>query len=175
MWTIADGTTPGPRARSYWVVPGRLLAGAYPGPGNDPVATLVGAGVTAFVNLTEDLDPTSVDATLERYDRHLSDGTRIYRHPIRDLDVPSPEYMADTLDTIDGVLDDGHTVYVHCWGGIGRTGTVVGCWLVRHRLVGPDEAVDVIARLRSHDAARHVRSPETDEQVRFIESWQPGS
>ena len=37
--------------------------------------------------------------------------------------------------------DEGlEPVYVHCWGGIGRTGTVVGCWLVRHGMTG-DEAL----------------------------------
>ena len=31
-------------------------------------------------------------------------------------------------------------MYLHCWGGVGRTGTVVGCWLVRHGRTG-DEAL----------------------------------
>lgn len=174
MFERADGSEPGPRARSYWVVPGQFAAGAYPGPGPDRITELVDAGVSAFVNLTEDLDPTSTDAGLERYDRYLPDGVELHRRPIRDLDVPTPEHMSATLDTIDRLLGDGHTVYVHCWGGIGRTGTVVGCWLIRHGLVDPTDAVDVIAGLRRHDAARFRRSPETLEQVRFVEAWRRG-
>ncbi len=36
---------------------------------------------------------------------------------------------------------------MHCWGGVGRTGTVVGCWLVRHGLDDGD-AIARIATLR---------------------------
>ena len=39
---------------------------------------------------------------------------------------------------------DGKNVYVYCWGGIGRTSTAVGCWLVRHGMTG-DEALAEIA------------------------------
>ena len=40
--------------------------------------------------------------------------------------------MLAVLDAIDIALCEGHGVYIHCWGGVGRTGTVVGCWLKRH-------------------------------------------
>ena len=67
------------------------------------------------------------------------------RHPIRDLSVPrSPQDMASILDALDEALEGGRNVYVHCWGGVGRTGTVVGCWLVRHGLTG-DQALAQIA------------------------------
>ena len=60
------------------------------------------------------------------------------RHSIVDMDVPrSQQQTAGILDAIDKALEDGKNVYVHCWGGIGRTGTVVGCWLVRHGMTGP--------------------------------------
>ena len=36
--------------------------------------------------------------------------------------------MVAILDSLDTAIADEHTIYLHCWGGIGRTGTVVGCW-----------------------------------------------
>ena len=74
--------------------------------------------------------------------------------------------MTTILDALDSALAAGHTVYLHCHGGRGRTGTVVGCWLVRHGLTG-EQALDRIADLRGDD-----ESPETDEQRAFVLNWE---
>jgi protein-tyrosine phosphatase len=47
------------------------------------------------------------------------------RIPVRDVDIPSPDTMRSILDAIDSAIDRCQPVYVHCWGGRGRTGTVV--------------------------------------------------
>ncbi len=170
-------TYPPPTDRSYWVIEQSLLAGAYPGASvGSTVGHLVDAGITAFVNLTEDLDPASADASLDPYDRLLGDGIVLVRHPMVDLGVPPHATMKRALDEIDGLLERGLGVYVHCWGGIGRTGMVVGCWLVRHELVRPGHALAVLAQLRRTDRGwGWRRSPETDEQRTFVEAWRPGS
>ena len=94
------------------------------------------------------------------------------RHPIRDLSVPTQAQMRDVLDTIDQAVNSGKAVYVHCWGGVGRTGTVIGCWLLRHRLAEPSNVLDVLRVLRQQDRERGRRvSPETLAQRRFVESW----
>ena len=67
--------------------------------------------------------------------------------PIHDVSTPTQAQMARILDAIDAALAVGHAVYLHCYGGIGRTGTVVGCYLVRHGMDG-EEALAEIARLR---------------------------
>jgi ADP-ribosyl-[dinitrogen reductase] hydrolase len=61
---------------------------------------------------------------------------------------------------------------VHCWGGVGRTGTVVGCHLVRSGLSG-DEALARVATLfkSMEKSSRRHRSPETDEQEAYVCSW----
>ena len=81
--------------------------------------------------------------------------------------------MTRILDDVDAALADGGAVYVHCWGGIGRTGTVVGCWLVRH---GLDDG-DPIARSRP-SAARVLDSSHAvtadDRAARDGEGWRRG-
>ena len=62
-------------------------------------------------------------------------------------------------------------MYVHCYGGIGRTGTVVGCWLRRQGLPG-QEALDLIERLRRDTPDGWKPSPETSEQRRFVLDWE---
>ena len=124
---------------SYWVVPGKLLAGEYPG-SQAEAETVAGldalreAGVTSFVDLTE-------EGELVPYQPLLQAGVRHRRMAVRDLDVPSAEEMQAMLDLVDAELERGETVYVHCWGGVGRTGTLVGCWLARHGLPG-EEALE---------------------------------
>jgi protein tyrosine phosphatase len=59
---------------------------------------------------------------------------------------------------------------VHCWGGVGRTGTVVGCWLVRHGLAGGDALARVEA-LRATTPKANRPSPETDTQRDLVRGW----
>jgi protein-tyrosine phosphatase len=83
--------------------------------------------------------------------------------------------MQTVLDTIDESLKAGRTVYIHCWGGVGRTGTVVGCWLLRHSLADPTNVLDILMKLRRQDRERGPRmSPETAEQQRFVKQWLAG-
>lgn len=159
-----------PIADSYWVTPGTLLAGEYPGAKLDARATarlgdFRDSGVTSFVDLTEE------EEGLAPYE-HLLDGARWMRMPIRDRACPSAEEMRAILDRIDRELADGQTVYVHCWGGHGRTGTVVGCWLVRHGS-DPAEALARIRELRREvPEGSWMASPETEAQRQFVRQWE---
>ena len=175
---MSDDRQDPPIPNSYWVVRDRLAAGEYPGAIDpDEAATKLGAlldaGVDHFIDLTKEgeftsfykpLAPYSEIAGKEASGRGLT--VRWERHPICNMSIPSsPEQTAATLDAIDSALDDSKTVYVHCWGGVGRTGTVVGCWLVRHGCTG-DEALGRVAALftgmeKSH---RFYGSPETTRQ-----------
>ena len=182
---LASGSTPGPTHRSYWVVEGRFAAGAYPSkpqppePGQIPdvTAALLDAGITCFVNLTED-HPGGGDSHLTHYQDHVTDSAVVLAHPIVDVDIPTVDEMIATLDAIDDHLRGGGNVYAHCWGGKGRTGTVVGCWLIRHGYVPPDDpdgVLSVLDGLRGGDSgAGHQPSPDTPDQEGFIGDWEPG-
>ena len=64
------------------------------------------------------------------------------------MSIPTRDRMAEILTYIEAEEAARRPVYVHCWGGVGRTGTAVGCSLREQGLSG-DEALETIAALRS--------------------------
>ena len=171
-----------PSKNAYWVLPHRLAAGEYPGARNrgeaaDKLRALMSAGIDHFVDLTEphELAPYAGIAVEEA--TRLGLRVEHKRHPIRDVQVPRARHeMAAILDAIDAALEEGRTVYVHCWGGVGRTGTVVGCWLVRHGRTGEEALAQVAEWWRGVEKAwRRPQSPETAEQFEYVRNWTESS
>ncbi len=176
-----------PFDRCYWVVPGKLLAGYYPGdPDHNGTIAKLGAlldtGIRAFIDLTEEMELNHWDIGLVPYEKDLQrvagdkgiPGVVYCRMPIPDLGVRTRDAMREILDTIDREMETGRPVYVHCLGAIGRTGTVVGCWLGRHGIVSGEAALDRIAQLRRNDPSADVPSPETRQQRSFVRSRKTG-
>jgi len=162
-------TTPIPH--SYWVTPQLFLAAEYPRTADDAssiekIQHLESAGIRSFIDLTEE------DEHLEPYAQLLTQATH-QRFPIPDVSVPtSREATIATLDAIDASIANGQCVYLHCWGGRGRTGTIVGCWLVRHGRNG-EEALAHLQQLWSHNPkSANGPSPESTEQREYILNWQ---
>ena len=166
-----------PIRASYWAEPDHFLAGEYPGAKDEAVArkkvrALLEAGVTFFLDLTEEGESGLLpyEGLLQEEAIAIGRGVEHRRTSIQDLSTPTVTRMRRILDTIDDALQRGHTVYVHCWGGIGRTGTVVGCYLIRQGLSG-DASLKRIQELLQNTPKRGRASPETLEQRRMILDW----
>ena len=165
---------------SYWVIPQRLLAGEYPGSfyPDDARAKLrlfLDAGVNYFVDLTFASEPREPYAFLLNEEAAARGVTVIHeRLPIPDGDIPTTQEMTHILDAIDAALHAGRTVYVHCWGGHGRTGTVVGCHFVRHGMTA-EQALAEVARLHATTPGAAIPSPQTLAQCDFVRHWPPGA
>lgn len=184
---LAGPTDEPPTTRCYWVVPGRLLAGAYAGH-QDPrehearIASFWNAGVRRFVSLMEPHERNNggdpfrdYSATVAALAERTSERAECLRFPIRDGSVPTSEGMRAALSAIDDALAANRGVYVHCFGGMGRTGTTIACWLLRHRLASHADVIDRLAALRAKDHLRAWRRvPESGEQDQFVSEWSVG-
>ncbi len=161
----------------YWVLPGRFLAGEYPAHMDRPqpgqrLDALLQAGVDSFFDLTE-------PGELETYSPLLQERAALQRltihyrrFPIPDFGLPGRDLMCALLDGLDASLAAGRHAYVHCWGGVGRTGMAVGCYLVRHGHSGEAALGQIFAWRRSLSAFTYYpRSPETEEQADFVRNW----
>lgn len=166
---------PTPIPECYWVLPQQLLAGEYPRTWDDASAQakvdfFIHAGVKAFIDLTRE------DDLLEPYAHllhtHAPQDITYQHFRIQDQSVPkSVSETEHILDAIDDHLRHHRMVYVHCWGGIGRTGTIIGCWLSRHGSQG-DAALRRLRELWAQcPKSEFCASPQTREQERYIIEW----
>lgn len=87
--------------------------------------------------------------------------------------MPTPAVMQSILDALDSSLKADRPVYLHCFGGVGRTGTVVCCWLLRHGFATPATVMALLGQLRQADQLACGRpAPETSSQIQFVTNWQ---
>ena len=176
-----DFPTP-PFFNAYWVVPGKLLAGPFPGSLDDAesekrLRALADCGVRAVANLMKADEVNFMGEPFKPYhddlQRFAGEKVECASFPVIDMETPSGEGMTTTLNSIDDWMERGLTVYVHCWGGLGRTGTVVGCWLARHDIAVGKAALQKIRILRSTAETRDF-SPQTPDQIEMVRSWEIG-
>lgn len=178
---MTNDILPAPLPNSYWVEPGRLLAGEYPGSDDHEntirrVEAFLNTGIDTFIDLTRSNELVPYEPILYALARDHGIAVRYHRLPITDFDLPSTKTMTAILDTVDDALHASRKVYVHCAGGVGRTGTTIGCYLVRHGSTGRQALAQIAEWWQA--LPKHIyysRSPETDEQVKFILNWEEGS
>lgn len=125
-------------------------------------------GITHFVDLTE-------EGELQPYEQLLYEGARYLRFPIKDISVPqSTGSVRGLISKITEVIrkTPKAKVYIHCWGGVGRTGLIVGCLLAELYRKDYDVTMKKLEELFGacpKSATRHA--PETSEQHAFIAKY----
>lgn len=165
-----------PLNQSYHVIT-KLYAGEYPGDKNPDVAkekleAMHRFGVRHFIDLTE-------EGELCPYEHLLKPDTSYLRFPIKDLGAPeSVEQVYILVRKIEELMRGDGYVYIHCWGGVGRTGTIVSCYMAKFLEDYNPTAETIINRMRAGykemPKSLYRKSPETREQVAFIEHFIAG-
>ncbi|GBF90376.1 MAP kinase phosphatase [Raphidocelis subcapitata] len=91
--------------------------------------------------------------------------------PLPPLDVNAPHLLVDMVEDVAARLSRGDRVYLHCWGGRGRAGTVGACLLARLYGLSADEALERVQRAFDTRRDEGRRSPETEEQRRLVRAY----
>lgn len=175
-----------PFDQAYWVVPDQLMAGYYPGTalgreGHFQLNALLQCGIRHFINLMQSDETRWYGKPVIPYEtrtrklaRKLGCEVSFDRMPIKDMGIPTRFEMTRILDRMDQKIAAGQPVYVHCLGGVGRTGTVIGCYLARHGYASGHRILQLIQQLRQHTATHDRSAPESSLQIDLVLSWVEG-
>ena len=173
---MSNAMPPVPYANTYWIVPGQFLAGENPEVCDEQtleenLSALLAAGVRTFIDLTEERETNGYALILRGLAEERGLEVTYLRVPIPDRCVPSAWTLRCILDLIDRSMADQRGVFVHCFAGIGRTGTVVGCHLRRHQHATAETVMARIAELRQSMPIALEISPHAPEQVQMVVRW----
>ncbi len=121
-----------------WVIEGRLCAMSWPNQWR--LRMLRDIGFTTVISVASE-DTSAVREACQLL------GLRWLKYPVRDMTSPALEQVRDFVAEVEAELARGGKAAVHCVGGVGRTGTVIACYLVS---LGrrPGEAVAEVRRQR---------------------------
>ena len=134
--------------------------------GNIPA--LLRFGITIFLDLTQSYEAPA-------YESFLPSGVKRISFPIRNCDVPaSVDSVIGLFRRVEQLLQEHPRakLYIHCHGGVGRTGTIVACYYIYFEHLSFEEALD---KMRQQYAlsprSKIMNAPETKRQIEFIRTF----
>lgn len=174
-----------------WVAPGHLMVGRYPLTDPDKVEgqahlrQLVStAGVSTFVCLQSEVPDQLLGrwpaGGIELHGRRCLPYARMAQQfatgrklnflyePIDDLTAPGLDRLEKLVEKLQERISRGETLFLHCWGGRGRSGMLAGCLLGSLYGLDPEEVLRYIQLGYDSRGYDNCVSPETSEQRELV-------
>ena len=137
VWRKVHGTVTGKPDNFSWIIENKLAGSGIPTSINE-VEWVIEQGVKSIVTIRE--DPLDDDWVKDVNYLHVSSN---------DMGVPEFADLTYAVDFIHRRITNSEPVMVHCLAGMGRTGTVLACYLVKYQNMPADKAIQKIREERS--------------------------
>ncbi|WP_020396377.1 protein-tyrosine phosphatase family protein [Thiolinea disciformis] len=130
----------------------------------DEMVNYMEAGFNKIVCLLENQEMMRLGVAFEPR-LCLQLGMEFEHFPIPDRHTPTRHKpFHELVEKLYQDLQHGKNVAIHCYAGIGRTGVLAGCLLIRDGMSAQD-ATELLSSIRGHNM------PQTQEQYDFLLEW----
>lgn len=164
----------GPTEESNWLIPEKLIVGSCPIT-LEEMKDIAEEGVDCLVCLLNHEDFSS-RISKKKYKRLASSAKikKVIFKPIADGDITSDKRAFGIAEMIISTLENGGIIYLHCWGGHGRAGTIGTMVLGQWYKVSFEEVIYFLQKShQTRSEGGHYPTPQTEEQMyqasRFFE------
>ena len=128
VWRKVHGTITGKPDNFSWLIENKLAGSAIP-TSIEEVQWAIDQGVKSVITVRE-----------EPLDDSWTKNVNYLHIPSNDMGVPEFVDLVSAVDFIHRRITNNEPVMVHCLAGLGRTGTLLACYLVKYQNMSADEA-----------------------------------
>ncbi len=136
LWRKVHGKITGKPTNFGWLINNRLAGSGMPTSSSE-IDWVLKQGIKSIITMTEDSLPESWIKEIK------------YLHvPTEDLSAPDMDKIDQAVDFINKQIQNNEPVMVHCAAGIGRTGTILACYLVKYQKMSASDAIKKVRNER---------------------------